>query len=86
MAFGGGDRDVRACVLTFGGGLFRLEVRWSVEEGAGCCGNGEGAVCWIADEGVEGTSLGVAYSLFGVAKSRLWTSVEGSLLWMKAPR
>lgn len=86
VIFGGDDRDVGGSVLTFGGGLFRLEVFCKIEEGPGCWSEVEGAICWIVDEGVEGNSLGVAYSLFGDAKSRLRTSVEGSLLWMKAPR
>ena len=86
--FGDGDGGLGACILTFGGGLFRMAVRWSVEGGPGCWGDGEGAgaICWAVDPGVEGNSLGVAYSLFGLAKSRLRTSAEGSLLWMKAPR
>lgn len=83
---GGGDRDVGTCVMTFGGGLFRLDVRWGVADGPGCWGDGEGAFCWTADDGVEGNSFGVAYSLFGLAMSRLRTSVEGFLLWIKAAR
>ena len=86
MLFVGSDLDVGTGVLMVGGGVFRLEVRWGVEEGPGSWSDGEGATCCTVDDGVEGNSLGVAYSLVGDAKSRLRTSMEGSLLWMKAPR
>ena len=79
MLVGGGDCDDEGCVLTSDGGDFRVEAGWSVEGGPVGWEDGEGALC-CAMEGVEGNSLGVAYSLFGDAKSRLRTSVEGSLL------
>ena len=77
---GGDDCNEEGCVLASDGGDFRVEAGWSVEGGPVGWGDGEGALCCTVDEGVEGSSLGVAYSLFGDAKSRLRTSVEGSLL------